>query len=358
MDPSQTRYGAGRPSSYPPLVGLSPRPFIPHQAVHASLPAHASIPEPPIVPASSIMIQQPHSHHVSALSGDTYLPGCVTTAQSARYYIPQTTVSPSGGPAQAWQATVPLPQSLEEHAVTQMMMAHHGMDFMVSTSISIAERPLLKVGFCKGDHFQRVPVEPNPAQSCTRSSLAFASQERPRSFVDDRTMARAGHPYLVAHAARATSAQRNVSPNGDLFRSESRLSNHSAVSLPTTFSGNYANSSSSNLSDIPTACSLPTDPTDPPEVGLVTTTANNKNMNQQQALKEAEHFVIYEMLSSVGWPEIPAKKTTASVWKQTFREALNQACGRRCIGKDFCLVNKDFLTRTQRSPSPIPWPPR
>ncbi|KAH0834622.1 hypothetical protein J3R83DRAFT_10109 [Lanmaoa asiatica] len=379
MDPSQRRSvsvvddqasiahcDARHQSPSPPLVGLSPRPFLPLQALHASLPPHPlavlvpdpSIPEPAVIPASSIMIQQPRPHHVSALSGDAYLPGHVArptlpptpqlyftaagdnTAQYARYYIPQTTVSPSGEPAQAWRATMPLPQSLEEHAV---MMMTHGVDFTVSTSISIAERPLLKVGFRKGDHFQR--VEPNPTQSCARSSSAFASQERPRSPGDDRTMARAGHPYLVAHAARATSARQHVSPDGDLFRSESCLSNHSAVSLPTTFSWNYANPSSSNLSDIPTACRLPADPTNPPEVGHITTTANNKDMNRQQALKEAEHLVIYEMLSRIGWPEIPAKKTTASVWKQTFREALNQACRRRCIEITFTDTVASQFTR-------------
>ncbi|KAG6369946.1 hypothetical protein JVT61DRAFT_13336 [Boletus reticuloceps] len=298
------------------MTSLFLRPFLPLRALHASLPPHLlavlvpdpSIPKLVVIPASSIVIQQPQPHHVSALSEDAYLPGCITrsilpptpqlyftaardnTVQAMQYYIPQTTISLSGRPAQAWQATISLPQSLEEH-VTMMMT--HSMDFMVSTSIYIAERPLLKVGFCKGDHFQR--VEQNPTQSCAHSSPVFASQEHLRSFGSDHTMAWAGNPYLVMHATHTTW---QILPQQPFCR-------------------NHSNLSSSNFSDIPTACSLPVDPTNPPEVSLIITTANDKDANQRQALKEAEYLVIYKMLSHIGWPEIPAKKTTTSIWKQT-----------------------------------------
>ncbi|KAF8549101.1 hypothetical protein OG21DRAFT_1526044 [Imleria badia] len=263
MDPSQRRpvsAADNQAGQFP--YPLSPRPLLPLQA------------------------------HASALSVDAYLPGCF-----ARPTLPPTVCA------------VPHPSNLLGGACA----SDHGD----GPQACVSERPLLKVFFRKGNYFQNaVPNQTQPA---------FASQERQKSFGDDRTMARAGHPYLVAHAARATSARRHVSPSSDLFRGDSpaRFSDCSAASLPTTSSANYSNPSSSNFSEIPTAC--------PPEVGLVTTIADDKDMSRQQALKEAEHIVIYEMLCRVGWPEIPAKRTTASVWKPTFREALNQACARRCI---------------------------
>ncbi|KAF8124199.1 hypothetical protein EV363DRAFT_1403309 [Boletus edulis] len=108
---------------------------------------------------------------------------------------------------------------------------------------------------------------------------ASTSQACPlTSFGDNHTTAWAGHPY--PHTAWANSAQR-----------------HSASISIFAFN---------NLSDI-------------------STMANDKDVSQHQALKEAKHLVVFEMLSRVGWPEIPTKKTIAtSIWNQTFQEALNE----------------------------------
>ncbi|KAF8433335.1 hypothetical protein L210DRAFT_3507091 [Boletus edulis BED1] len=158
--------------------------------------------------------------------------------------------------------------------------------------------------YMPGDHFQR--VEPNPTQSCTHSSSASTSQACPlTSFGDNHTTAWAGHPYL--HAAWANSAQRH--------------------------------SMGSNLSDI-------------------STMANDKDVSQHQALKEAKHLVVFEMLSRVGWPEIPTKKTIAtSIWNQTFQEALNKNSEitlTDIVATQMCTPHSQQRQKAPRRPSSSP----